>query len=146
MSNKLSDNVCFTLYSATNALIRAFRPILEAYDLTYPQYIVMHSLWYNNQVSLKALSHDTHLDSGTLTPIVKRLESKGLLTRQVSNEDERKKVISLTEQGMQLKVDAEELTAKLMARSNMSVERIELLRELTLELHTDLTKTDLTKS
>ena len=146
MSNKLSDNVCFTLYSATNALIRAFRPILEAYDLTYPQYIVMHSLWYNNQVSLKALSHDTHLDSGTLTPIVKRLESKGLLTRQVSSEDERKKVISLTEQGMQLKVDAEELTAKLMARSNMSVERIELLRELTLELHTDLTKTDLTKS
>ena len=146
MSNKLSDNVCFTLYSATNALIRAFRPILEAYDLTYPQYIVMHSLWYNNQVSLKALSHDTHLDSGTLTPIVKRLETKGLLTRQVSNEDERKKVISLTEQGMQLKVDAEELTAKLMARSNMSSERIELLRELTLELHTDLTKTDLTKS
>ncbi|WP_300361730.1 MarR family winged helix-turn-helix transcriptional regulator [uncultured Pseudoalteromonas sp.] len=146
MSNNLSDNVCFTLYSATNALIRAFRPILEAYDLTYPQYIVMHSLWYNNQVSLKALSHDTHLDSGTLTPIVKRLETKGLLTRQVSNEDERKKVISLTEQGMQLKVDAEELTAKLMARSNMSLERIELLRELTLELHTDLTKTDLTKS
>ncbi|MDC3190093.1 MarR family transcriptional regulator [Pseudoalteromonas elyakovii] len=145
MSNKLSDNVCFTLYSATNALIRAFRPILEAYDLTYPQYIVMHSLWYNNQVSLKALSHDTHLDSGTLTPIVKRLETKGLLTRQVSNEDERKKVISLTEQGMQLKVDAEELTAKLMARSNMSLERIEVLRELTLELHTDLTKTDLTK-
>lgn len=146
MSNNLSDNVCFTLYSATNALIRAFRPILEAYDLTYPQYIVMHSLWYNNQVSLKALSHDTHLDSGTLTPIVKRLESKGLLTRQVSSEDERKKVISLTEQGMQLKVDAEELTAKLMARSNMSLKRIELLRELTLELHTDLTKTDLTKS
>ena len=146
MSNNLSDNVCFTLYSATNALIRAFRPILEAYDLTYPQYIVMHSLWYNNQVSLKALSHDTHLDSGTLTPIVKRLETKGLLTRQVSNEDERKKVISLTEQGMQLKVDAEELTAKLMARSNMSLERIELLRELTLELYTDLTKTDLTKS
>ncbi|WP_428615270.1 MarR family winged helix-turn-helix transcriptional regulator [Pseudoalteromonas sp.] len=140
MSNNLSDNVCFTLYSATNALIRAFRPILEAYDLTYPQYIVMHSLWYNNQVSLKALSHDTHLDSGTLTPIVKRLESKGLLTRQVSNEDERKKVISLTEQGMQLKIDAEELTAKLMARSNMSMERIELLRELTLELHTDLIK------
>ena len=146
MSNNLSDNVCFTLYSATNALIRAFRPILEAYDLTYPQYIVMHSLWYNNQVSLKALSHDTHLDSCTLTPIVKRLETKGLLTRQVSNEDERKKVISLTEQGMQLKVDAEELTAKLMARSNMSLERIELLRELTLELHTDLTKADLTKS
>jgi DNA-binding MarR family transcriptional regulator len=145
MSNNLSDNVCFTLYSATNALIRAFRPILEAYDLTYPQYIVMHSLWYNNQVSLKALSHDTHLDSGTLTPIVKRIEAKGLLTRQVSNEDERKKVISLTEQGMQLKIDAEELTAKLMARSNMSMERIELLRELTLELHTDLTKTDLTK-
>ena len=96
MTQNLSDNVCFTLYSATNALIRAFRPLLEAYDLTYPQYIVMHSLWYRNQVSLKELSFDTHLDSGTLTPIVKRLEAKGLLTRQVSSEDERKKVISFT--------------------------------------------------
>ncbi|MCF7500127.1 MULTISPECIES: MarR family transcriptional regulator [unclassified Pseudoalteromonas] len=140
MSQNLSDNVCFTLYSATNALIRAFRPILEAYDLTYPQYIVMHSLWYKNQVSLKELSRDTHLDSGTLTPIVKRLEGKGLLTRQVSSEDERKKVISLTGQGMQLKTDAEELTSQLMARSNMSLERLEQLRLLTLELHSDLTK------
>jgi len=140
MTQNLSDNVCFTLYSATNALIRAFRPLLEAYDLTYPQYIVMHSLWYRNQVSLKELSFDTHLDSGTLTPIVKRLEAKGLLTRQVSSEDERKKVISLTEQGIKLKTDAEELTAKLMARSNMSLDRLEELRVLTLELHTELTK------
>ncbi|TKB43760.1 MarR family winged helix-turn-helix transcriptional regulator [Thalassotalea mangrovi] len=140
MSQRLSDNVCFTLYSATNALIRAFRPILEAYDLTYPQYIVMHSLWCKNHVSLKALSEDTYLDSGTLTPIVKRLEGKGLLTRRISTEDERKKVISLTEKGVKLQADAEELSATLVANSNMCLERIEKLRELSLELHKELTK------
>ncbi|SFM32615.1 MarR family winged helix-turn-helix transcriptional regulator [Marinobacter zhejiangensis] len=140
MSQRLSDNVCFALYTATNSLVRAFRPLLEAYDLTYPQYIVMHSLWYRNQVSLKELSQDTHLDSGTLTPIVKRLESKGLLTRRISEEDERRKVISLTEKGSLLQEDANELTEKLVSRSNMTPERIEMLRQLCLELDTDLGK------
>lgn len=146
MAQNLSDNVCFTLYSATNALIRAFRPLLEAYDLTYPQYIVMHSLWYKNQVSLKALAQETYLDSSTLTPIVKRLEAKGLLTRQVCADDERKKVISLTEKGVILQHDAAELTATLMARSSMSLERIEQLRQLSLELRTELAKAEDTVS
>ncbi len=140
MSQNLSDNVCFALYTATNSLVRAFRPILESYDLTYPQYIVMHSLWYQDHVSLKELSKDTRLDSGTLTPIVKRLEAKGLLTRQISEEDERKKVISLTEKGRKLQEDADELTATLMSRSSMSAERIERLRQLCLELDAELGK------
>ncbi|MBY6063532.1 MarR family transcriptional regulator [Pseudidiomarina sediminum] len=142
MAQNLSDNVCFTLYSATNALVRAFRPLLDAYDLTYPQYIVMHSLWYKNQVSLKALAQDTYLDSSTLTPIVKRLEAKGLLTRKISPEDERKKIISLTEKGVRLQQDAAELTATLMARSSMSLERLEQLRLLSLELRTELAKAE----
>ena len=146
MAQNLSDNVCFTLYSATNALVRAFRPLLDAYDLTYPQYIVMHSLWYKNQVSLKALAQDTYLDSSTLTPIVKRLEAKGLLTRKISPEDERKKIISLTEKGVRLQQDAAELTATLMARSSMSLERLEQLRLLSLELRTELAKADDTVS
>lgn len=140
MTQKLSDNVCFALYTATNSLVRAFRPILDEYDLTYPQYIVMHSLWCQDNVSLKELSHDTHLDSGTLTPIVKRLESKGLLTRKVSEVDERKKVISLTDKGLQLQKDANELTAELESRSSMAADSIEALRVLCLELDKNLRK------
>ncbi|MEI8598175.1 MarR family transcriptional regulator [Vibrio sp. M60_M31a] len=142
MAEKLSDNVCFALYTATNSLVRAFRPLLDEYDLTYPQYIVMHSLWCKNNVSLKELSQDTHLDSGTLTPIVKRLESKSLLTRKVSELDERKKVISLTPKGSQLQEDAQQLTAKLESRSSMTAESIEALRVLCLELDTNLRKSD----
>lgn len=142
MTQKLSDNVCFALYTATNSLVRAFRPILDEYDLTYPQYIVMHSLWCQDNVSLKELSHDTHLDSGTLTPIVKRLESKGLLTRKVSEVDERKKVISLTDKGLQLQKDANELTAELESRSSMAEDSIEALRALCLELDKNLRKSD----
>ncbi|KOO05525.1 MarR family winged helix-turn-helix transcriptional regulator [Vibrio nereis] len=142
MTQKLSDNVCFALYTATNSLVRAFRPILDEYDLTYPQYIVMHSLWCQDNVSLKELSHDTHLDSGTLTPIVKRLESKGLLTRKVSEVDERKKVISLTDKGLQLQKDANELTAELESRSSMAEDSIEALRVLCLELDKNLRKSD----
>lgn len=142
MTQKLSDNVCFALYTATNSLVRAFRPILDEYDLTYPQYIVMHSLWCQDNVSLKELSHDTHLDSGTLTPIVKRLESKGLLTRKVSEVDERKKVISLTDKGLQLQKDANELTAELESRSSMAADSIEALRLLCLELDKNLRKSD----
>ncbi|MGR2767265.1 MarR family winged helix-turn-helix transcriptional regulator [Photobacterium ganghwense] len=142
MAQKLSDSVCFALYTATNSLVRAFRPILDEYDLTYPQYIVMHSLWCQNDVSLKDLSNDTHLDSGTLTPIVKRLESKGLLTRRVSELDERKKVISLTAKGSQLQDEANELTAQLESRSSMTAESIEALRLLCLELDENLRKSD----
>ncbi|KLV09425.1 MarR family winged helix-turn-helix transcriptional regulator [Photobacterium ganghwense] len=142
MAQKLSDSVCFALYTATNSLVRAFRPILDEYDLTYPQYIVMHSLWCQNDVSLKELSNDTHLDSGTLTPIVKRLESKGLLTRRVSELDERKKVISLTAKGSQLQDEANELTAQLESRSSMTAESIEALRLLCLELDENLRKSD----
>lgn len=140
MAQKLSDNVCFALYSATNSLVRAFRPILDEYDLTYPQYIVMHSLWYVNDVSLKELSNDTRLDPSTLTPIVKRLELKGLLTRNLSELDERKKVISLTDKGRLLQEEATQLTEKLVARSKMDAERIEELRRLCLELEADLSK------
>lgn len=142
MAQKLSDSVCFALYTATNSLVRAFRPILDEYDLTYPQYIVMHSLWCQNDVNLKELSNDTHLDSGTLTPIVKRLESKGLLTRRVSELDERKKVISLTAKGSQLQDEANELTAQLESRSSMTAESIEALRLLCLELDENLRKSD----
>lgn len=134
MAQKLSDNVCFALYTASNALVRAYRPLLDEFDLTYPQYIVMQALWYNDGVSLKDVSNSTQLDSGTLTPIVKRLEAKALLTRRVSAEDERKKVISLTEKGLLLRDKAKDLKAQLQAKSSMQPEEVEMLRKLCLEL------------
>ncbi|MCW8330218.1 MarR family transcriptional regulator [Photobacterium sp. SDRW27] len=138
MSQKLSDNVCFALYTATNALIRAYRPLLDEFDLTYPQYIVMHSLWYNDEVSLTELSQDTRLDPGTLTPIVKRLEGKLLLTRQVSQIDERKKVIALTELGFELREKAKNLKQQLEQKSNMDPAKVEALRLHCLELTKNL--------
>ncbi|MBC7003157.1 MarR family transcriptional regulator [Photobacterium sp. BZF1] len=138
MAQKLSDNVCFALYTASNALVRAYRPLLDEFDLTYPQYIVMQSLWYNDGVSLKEVSNNTQLDSGTLTPIVKRLEAKALLTRKVSAEDERKKVISLTAEGLALREKAKDLKAQLEEKSSMKPEEVESLRRLCLELAKNL--------
>ena len=138
MAQKLSDNVCFALYTASNALVRAYRPLLDEFDLTYPQYIVMQSLWYQNGVSLKELSMSARLDSGTLTPIVKRLEAKQLLTRQVSAQDERKKVISLTDEGLALRDKAKDLKAQLEEKSSMKADDVESLRKLCLELANNL--------
>ncbi|MFQ2102349.1 MarR family winged helix-turn-helix transcriptional regulator [Aeromonas sanarellii] len=106
--SELKKQVCFALYSASNAVMRAYRPLLDKLDLTYTQYLVMLSLWARDEVSLKEISQETGLDAGTLTPIVKRLESKGWLTRTVSREDERQKCISLTEAGRQLQQEVRE--------------------------------------
>ena len=104
--SELKKQVCFALYSASNAVMRAYRPLLDKLDLTYTQYLVMLSLWARDEVSLKEIGQETGLDAGTLTPIVKRLESKGWLTRTVSSEDERQKCIRLTEAGRELRFRA----------------------------------------
>ncbi|MGI1679375.1 MAG: MarR family transcriptional regulator [Cellvibrionaceae bacterium] len=109
----LDIQVCHSLYSATNALIRAYRPLLEPLGLTYPQYIVMLSLWGNDGVSVKTLSSHTRLDSGTLTPILKRLEKQGLLTREIFEGDERQKRIVLSVKGRKLKKEAEQIPIKI---------------------------------
>lgn len=124
----LSDNVCFALYSANNALVRAYRPLLEEYELTFPQYLVMQSLWLEHSVSLTQLSLSTRLDLGTLTPIVKRLESKALLTRSVDSRDERKKVIELTAQGEAIRQQALSLKSALLEKVSLSEEALESLR------------------
>ncbi|MDG2681368.1 MarR family transcriptional regulator, partial [Vibrio parahaemolyticus] len=77
----LENQVCFPLYSAANAVIRAYRPLLDALDLTYSQYLVMMVLWEKDGTSVKELGSQLHLDSGTLTPLLKRLEAKGFVSR-----------------------------------------------------------------
>src|SRR5512138_1029058 len=99
----LDNQVCHSLYSAANAVVRAYRPLLEPLGLTYPQYLVMLCLWEQDGVSIVHLSRRTRLDSGTLTPLLKRLEAKGLLVRAQAPDDERQKVIGLTPAGRKLR-------------------------------------------
>ncbi|HAT8497947.1 TPA: MarR family transcriptional regulator, partial [Vibrio vulnificus] len=85
----LENQICFPLYSAANAVIRAYRPLLEALDLTYSQYLVLLVLWQQNGINVKDLGAKLHLDSGTLTPLLKRLEAKGIVERRRGQTDER---------------------------------------------------------
>ncbi|WP_153915935.1 MarR family winged helix-turn-helix transcriptional regulator [Shewanella sp. TC10] len=98
----LENQVCFAMYSATNALIRAYRPLLDELSLTYPQYLVMMVLWKESGISVKILGEKLHLDSGTLTPLLKRLETKGLVIRDRNKDDERVRVLHLTDEGKAL--------------------------------------------
>jgi len=94
--------ICFSLYSTANAMVREYRPELDEFELTYPQFLVMMSLWNINAVNIKELSEQIYLDAGTLTQILKRLEGKGYIRKTVSQKDERAKVIELTKLGKSL--------------------------------------------
>jgi len=111
----LSNQLCFPIYAAANAIAKAYRPYLAPLGLTYPQYLVMLVLWEKDQVSVGAIGKKLHLDSGTLTPLLKRLESAGLLKRIRSPEDERVVVISLTAEGLKLQASARPIP-RLLAR------------------------------
>lgn len=102
----LDNQLCFALYSTSQAMTQMYKPLLEALDLTYPQYLVMLLLWEQDGQSVSALGERLYLDSGTLTPMLKRLEAKGVLLRQRAAEDERRVEIYLTAQGRQLKTRA----------------------------------------
>jgi DNA-binding MarR family transcriptional regulator len=100
---KLENQLCFPLYAAANALQRTFRTLLRDLGLTYPQYLVMLVLWEEGRVTVKDLGQKLFLDSGTLTPLLKRLESAGLVNRRRSQQDERRVEIGLTDHGHALR-------------------------------------------
>lgn len=99
----LDDQLCFALYAASRAVTSVYRPLLEAIGLTYPQFLVMLVLWEHRTVPVKDLVAALHLDYGTLTPLIKRLESNGLLKRQRRADDERVVEVTLTPQGVALR-------------------------------------------
>ena len=100
---KLSNQLCFPLYATSKELVRRYKPFLDELDLTYTQYITMMVLWERDQVSVKELGEAVRLDSGTLTPLLKKLEAHGLITRERSQQDERQLVVELTDAGRELK-------------------------------------------
>ena len=100
---KIENQLCFPLYACSKEIIRKYKPYLDDIDLTYTQYITMMVLWEKNTVNVKTLGECLYLDSGTLTPVLKKLESKGYITRVRSSEDERNLVVSITDEGMALR-------------------------------------------
>lgn len=103
---RLSNQLCFPLYAASKEVVKRYTPLLSALDLTYTQYIVMMVLWEKGEVSAKALGDCLYLDSGTLTPVLKCLETKGLVERRRSAEDERVLLCKITEKGVALREKA----------------------------------------
>ena len=103
---KLENQICFPLYAVSKEVIKRYRPHLDAIDLTYTQYIAMMVFWQEKKLSVKALGQKLFLDSGTLTPVLKSLESKGYVVRSRSKEDERVLEVEITEKGEELKEKA----------------------------------------
>jgi DNA-binding MarR family transcriptional regulator len=127
----LDRQICFPLYAAANAMVRLYRPLLDALGLTYPQYLAMLVLWENDRRSVGELGSLLHLDSGTLTPLLKRLEAAGLVARQRDPADERRVVVTLTAAGRKLKTRAREVPGKLLCEVPLPVDDlIELRRRL----------------
>jgi len=106
---KLENQLCFPLYALSRQITNLYRPLLEELDLTYPQYLVMMLLWEHKQLSVKDIGSRLWLDSGTLTPLLKRLEQKGLLLRKRDVHDERLVQISITAAGEKLKQKAQKV-------------------------------------
>ncbi|BAC15414.1 transcriptional regulator [Oceanobacillus iheyensis HTE831] len=117
---KLDNQICFPLYAATREMTKRYRPLLEELNVTYPQYIVLLVLWETDRISVKALGERLLLDSGTLTPMLKRMEEHGFIQRMRSKEDERIVEVVLTEQGKQAEKQAEKIPIKFIEQTNLN--------------------------
>jgi MarR family transcriptional regulator, organic hydroperoxide resistance regulator len=125
---QLGNQVCFAIYSTAHAFNRVYKPLLDRLGLTYPQYLVMLVLWERDGVTVKEIGDRLFLDSGTLTPLLKRLEAAHLVKRTRSTEDERQVLISLTPQGVVLKEKARAVPQAILAASACSVGEISAIR------------------
>jgi MarR family transcriptional regulator, organic hydroperoxide resistance regulator len=125
----LDKQLCFPLYAASRAMTAVYRTELDALGLTYPQYLVMLALWERDGRSVGDLCTTLALDSGTLSPLLKRLESAGLVERRRSAEDERRVGITLTGTGRRLREDACEVPLRIAESTGMSREDLEALRD-----------------
>ncbi|MBQ8719822.1 MAG: MarR family transcriptional regulator [Clostridia bacterium] len=110
---KLENQLCFPLYAAAREVVKKYRPHLEALDLTYTQYITMMVMWERGRISVKELGESLFLDSGTMTPVLKSLEAKGLVVRKRSERDERSVTVELSEKGEALKHSAVKIPLKM---------------------------------
>jgi DNA-binding MarR family transcriptional regulator len=135
---KLSNMVCFAIYSTANALTRAYQPILSKLDLTYPQFLVMLVLWEKDDQTVSEIGAKLNLDSGTLTPLRKRLETAGRITRRRDPWDERQVRITLTEEGLALHKAAETVPDQIFCALGQPVDDLKELRSRLLDIRSNL--------
>lgn len=137
---QVDKQLCFSIYRLSNALIRSYRPLLSALDLTYLQYIVMMVLWEHEQVTVKEIGEKLSLDSGTLTPLLKRLDAKGLISRTRCTNDERVRNICVTEQGLKLRELAVNVPQQMQCQTGMDYSELAAIKHSCDQLLQSLTQ------
>ena len=130
LSLRLENQLCFPLYACAKEVTRKYKPFLDPLDLTYTQYIAMMVLWEKKEVRVKDLGEVLYLDSGTLTPLLKRLEQKGLLTRSRNQEDERALCVRISAEGEALKQKALSIPEGMRSCISLSDEEMQVLKKL----------------
>jgi len=128
-SLRLDNQLCYALYAAAHRMTKSYRPLLERLGLTYPQYLVLLVLWEQDGVTVSEIGRRLRLDSGTLTPVLKRLESAGFLVRTRRQSDEREVEIALTPQGAALRAEAVTVRESVMCQLELSEPEIRALRK-----------------
>ncbi|ORE98589.1 MarR family transcriptional regulator [Aurantimonas sp. 22II-16-19i] len=126
---RLDDQLCFALYAATNAVTRAYRPLLADLDLTYPQYLVMLVLWQDGRSTSRAIADRLHLSANAISPLLERLERGGLILRQRDQADRRVVHIDLTEHGRALQSLAYDAQQAVECRTGLALDELERLRD-----------------
>lgn len=141
-SIRLKNQLCHPLYSATNALMRAYKPLLEPLKVTYPQYLILMALWDSDEINIKDISDRTFFDSGTLTPLINKLKTQGLVTIKPMPSDKRNKIVALTPKGKRLQEKAESIPKELTCRVELSKEDFLKLKRLSETLLENLKKAE----
>ena len=127
---KIENQLCFPLYACSKEIIKHYKPFLDEIDLTYTQYITMMILWDKKELNVKELGACLYLDSGTLTPLLKKLEAKGFIMRQRSKTDERNLIVTITEAGENLKEQAVKIPEQIAQCVNLEPEEAMMLHRI----------------
>jgi len=126
---KLGNQLCFSLYATSREVIKLYKPLLDKYDLTYTQYIVLLVLWEAEKISFKEIGQRLHLDSGTLTPVLKKLEKMQLIIKYRDREDDRTVIVELTEKGNALKEELLQVPEAMYCKIGGNIEELKQLKE-----------------
>ncbi|MGF2614690.1 MarR family transcriptional regulator [Rossellomorea vietnamensis] len=138
---KLENQICFLLYAASREMTKQYKTLLEDLDVTYPQYLVLLLLWEHESLTVKGMGEKLFLDSGTLTPMLKRMEEQGLLVRERSIEDQRSVSVTLTSQGQNLKQKAAGIPERILSLAGNTDEENKVLQSSLLRLLNNLNQT-----
>jgi DNA-binding MarR family transcriptional regulator len=130
---KLENQLCFPFYAVSRLIIRAYQEDLDRLGITYPQYLVMLVLWEKDGISVNEIAEKLILNTNTVTPLLKRMESMQLITRTPSTMDQRKIIIQLTDQGLAMRESAAEIPLKLMSKLNLEVSDVQIAEALNLK-------------